>query len=80
MLAGWWILLGNKGSSAYYVRPIQWQSLTLGAKSVTVVQTTVSRYTGQFNQPLMLGLVSWVWLGIHAGDYLSTDDTERSHF
>ena len=80
MLAGWCMLLGKKASSTYYAPPTQWPSPTLGAKCVTVVQSTVPRYTGQFNQPLMLGLVSWVWLGIHAGDYLSTDDTERSNF
>ena len=47
---------------------------------VTVVQSTVPRFTGEFDQPPMLGLVSLVWLGIHTGGYLSTDDTERSHF
>ena len=36
---------------------------------VTEVQSTGPRYTGEFHQPLMLGLVSWVWLGMgkHAG-------------
>ena len=33
----------------------------------------------EFNQPPMLGLVSWVWLGMHTG-VTSTNDTERSHF
>ena len=48
---------------------------------VTVVQSTVPRYIGEFEQPLMLGLVSWgLPGGIHAGGYLSTKETERSHF
>ena len=31
---------------------------------VTVVQSTAPRYTGEFNQPIMLGLGNWVWLGM----------------
>ena len=51
MLAGWWMLLGKKGSSAYYDPATQWPSPTLGAKSVTVVQSIVPRYIGEFTGP-----------------------------
>ena len=38
-------------------------------KEITLYSGAVHcpRYTGELNQPPMLGLVSWVWLGIHAG-------------
>ena len=41
---------------------IQWPSPTLGAKCVTVVQSTVPSYTGEFNQWPMLGLASWEYM------------------
>ena len=34
------------------------------------------RYTGEFDQPPMVGLVSWVWLGIHTG-VTTTNDREE---
>ena len=43
-----------------------------------MLQYTVPRYTGEFNQPLMLDLVSWVWLGNTCRG--STDDTEKTYF
>ena len=73
MLGGCWMLLCCSSDS--YAPATQRPSPLLGAKSDSGVVHCL-RYTGEFNQPPMLGLVSWVWLGTHAGVTITNDREE----